>query len=216
MKVGTDAVLLGSLSTIKKPNRILDIGTGTGVIALMLAQRSEALIDAIELIHDSAEECRKNFRSSIWSNRLNCIHGDVVNFEFGFKYDLIVSNPPFFDSGQQEMEINREVARSQVSLNFYELTRCAAELLKPSGIFSVIIPTESEEALINAAAKQNLFCFHKINVYGRKGKEASRSILEFSELSQNEKTENLTIELGERHDYSAEYLELMSDFLFLE
>ncbi len=147
MKIGTDGVLLGAWTSIQQnPFSILDIGAGTGIIALMLAQRSHAeLIDAIEIDGDAYEQCVNNFEQSPWGDRLFCYHASLDEFvaEIEDQYDLIISNPPFYSEDYKSENQQRDLARFNDALPFDHLIESVSKLLSENGIFSVIVPVRS-------------------------------------------------------------------------
>lgn len=170
MKIGTDGVLLGAWVSIKNnPFSILDIGAGTGIIALQLAQRSYAeMVDAIEIDGNAFEQCVDNFENSPWGDRLYCYHASLEEFmeEIEDKYDLIISNPPFYSPplpaasppiGEKKIPNSRKLARFNDALPFDELIESVSLLLSDEGIFSVIIPRKEEESFIKMASEVNLF-----------------------------------------------------------
>lgn len=215
MKIGTDGVLLGAWSTIdKRPFAILDIGSGTGLIALMLAQRSDAeMIDAIEIDGDAYEQCVENFEGSSWADRLYCYHAGLDEFvdELDKKYDLIVSNPPFYSEEVSSGNEARDIARQNSALPFEELLDGVSKLLEDEGVFSIIIPFKEEETFIKMSSSFNLFPSRITRVKGNPTSEIKRSLLEFS-FSENAMIINeLTIE-EERHQYTQEYIELTKEF----
>ncbi len=215
MKVGTDGVLLGAWVSIKEnPYSILDIGAGTGLISLQLAQRCDAeLIDAIEIENDAFEQTVENFEKSNWSDRLFCYHASLAEFvdEIDDKYDLIVSNPPFYTGNYNSINEKRNTARLVNSLPFEELLTSVSTLLEKKGIFSVIIPFKEEDSFINIAKKHKLFPKRICRVKGNNSSLIKRSLMEFS-FQNNEVLEtSLTIEL-ERHQYTEEYKNLVKDF----
>ncbi|MBX9808015.1 MAG: methyltransferase, partial [Flavobacteriaceae bacterium] len=152
MKIGTDGVLLGAWTPIdNNPFSILDIGTGTGIIALMLAQRSAAeQIDALEIDEDAYEQATDNFENSPWNDRLFCFHAGLDEFveEPEEEYDLIVSNPPFYSEDYKSENEQRDLARFQDAMPFEDLIEAAALLLSENGIFSVIIPFKEESTFL--------------------------------------------------------------------
>ena len=216
MKVGTDGVLLGAWCPIENnPKTILDIGTGTGILALMLAQRSNAeQIDAIEIEEDAYEQCVENFENSPWNDRLFCFHADVEEFldEPEDEYDLIISNPPFYSEDFKTNNDQRDLARFTDALPFDTLIETAALLLSENGIFAVIIPFKEETNFIELCANYDLFPVKGTRVRGNPTSEIIRSLLAFKryELSVLE-TDELVIEIN-RHEYTPEYIELTSDF----
>lgn len=221
MKIGTDGVLLGAWVSIKgNPYSILDIGAGTGIIALQLAQRSKAeMIDAIEIDENAYEQCVDNFENSPWGDRLFCYHAALDEFveEIDDKYDLIISNPPFYSEDYKTPDESRDMARFNDALPFDELIESASQLLSDEGIFAVIIPRKEEDNFIKMASEVNLFPNRVCRVRGtetsRHGGQAEekRSMLEFSFEKISPKMENLTIETS-RHNYTEDYKNLVQDF----
>lgn len=224
MKIGTDGVLLGAWVSLKKnPFAILDIGAGTGIISLQLAQRSDAeMIDALEIDADAYEQCVDNFENSPWGDRLFCYHASLEEFveEIEDKYDLIISNPPFYSpptsSNSPSNEENnipdaRKLARFNDALPFDELVDSASRLLSDEGIFAVIIPKQEEGIFLKMAAEVNLFPLRICRVRGTNSSEEKRSMLEFSFEKTTPIIENLVIEIS-RHNYTEEYKNLVKDF----
>lgn len=223
MKIGTDAVLLGAWTSIeKKPFSILDIGAGTGIISLMLAQRSHAeLIDAIEIDDNAFEQCVNNFENAPWSDRLFCYHASLEEFieEIEDTYNLIVSNPPFYSEDYKTDNSQRDIARFSDALPFKHLLKSVSRLLAEDGIFSVIIPYKEEPNFIFLASKFNLFPNRVLHVKGNPTSEIKRSLLEFSfretcaeqGRSCDIKTEELIIETS-RHAYTQDYINLTKYF----
>lgn len=215
MKVGTDGVLLGSWTPLENnPYSILDIGTGTGLVALMLAQRSSAeQIDAIEIEENAYEQAVENFEESPWNDRLFCYHAGLDEFveEIDDKYDLIVCNPPFFESNNQIENQAREAARFNEILPFDELIEGASALLSDKGIFSVIIPFEEEENFISIAKEFGLFPFKLTHIKGTPISKIKRSLIAFSLLEKEISKNSLTLEI-ERHHYTPEFTELVKEF----
>ncbi len=215
MKIGTDGVLLGAwVSVENNPFSILDIGAGTVIIALQLAQRSNAeMVDAIEIDENAFEQCVDNFENSPWGDRLFCYHASLEEFveEIDDKYDLIISNPPFYSEDYKTTDESRDVARFNDALPFDELIESASQLLSDEGIFAVIIPRKEEENFIAMASEVNLFPNRICRVRGNDTSEEKRSMLEFSFENSSPKIENLTIETS-RHNYTEEYKNLVQDF----
>lgn len=225
MKIGTDAVLLGAWVSLEmNPERILDIGPGTGIIALQLAQRSFAeQIDAVEIDDAAFEQCTDNFENSPWADRLFCYHASAQEFatEMDESYDLIVSNPPFYEpslrksgslpEGEKLMSKSRKQARFKDALSFEHLIGCVFNLLSENGTFALILPRKEETSFIALALEAGLFPKRICRVSGNSTSEEKRSLIEFSFRSTETKIENLVIEI-ERHNYTEEYKDLVKDF----
>jgi tRNA1Val (adenine37-N6)-methyltransferase len=215
MKVGTDGVLLGAWAGLDhNPETILDIGSGTGLIALMLAQRSAAeQIDGVEIDPNAFETCTGNFEASPWSDRLFCYHASLQDFaaEFGPDYDLIVSNPPYFREGIPSSYQERDQARNQRTLSFADLLEGVDQLLTPTGRFDVILPYSEESVFVEIAANFGLFPMRVTQVRGNAQTELKRSLISFSRTPQPVVQELLTIEKG-RHDYTEAYIHLTREF----
>lgn len=217
MKIGTDGVLLGAWASLEHdPASILDIGTGTGVIALMLAQRSYAeLIDALEIDEDAYEQAVENFENSDWGDRLFCYHAAFDEFveemQDEEKYDLIISNPPFYSADYSSGDAKRDQARFAEALPFEELLEGVSLLLSKRGKFNVVIPHAEEKKFLSLAANLSLFPQRITRVKGTPDSPAKRSLLELS-FSETQAVEDaLVIEIG-RHKYTPEYVELVKDF----
>ncbi|MGM8361615.1 tRNA1(Val) (adenine(37)-N6)-methyltransferase [Flavobacterium sp. ARAG 55.4] len=216
MKIGTDGVLLGAWTPIENyPFNILDIGAGTGIIALMLAQRSTAeQIDALEIDEDAYEQATDNFENSPWNDRLFCFHAGLDEFveEPEEEYDLIVSNPPFYSEDYKSSNEQRDLARFQDAMPFEDLVEAAALLLSENGIFSVIIPFKEEEKFLALAHEYELHPLKITHVKGTPTSEIKRSLLAFSRNEvPNFPIDELIIETA-RHQYTPEYIELTKDF----
>ena len=216
MKVGTDSVLLGAWCPIENnPFSVLDIGAGTGILSLMIAQRSNAeQIDALEIDEDAYEQCVENFEASPWSDRLFCYHAGLDEFvdDPEQEYDLIISNPPFHSENYKTDNESRDAARFQDALPFEELVDAAHLLLSENGIFAVIIPHKEEDRFIDLCAQAELFPFKITRVKGSHNTPIVRSLLAFKRfelpvLSADE----LVIEIN-RHEYTNEYIALTKDF----
>ena len=216
MKIGTDGVLLGAWSPIPDHcDSVLDIGTGTGIIALMIAQRSNAnQIDALEIDENAYEQASENFENSPWDDRLFCFHAglDELIDEPEDEYDLIISNPPFYTENYKTEDEQRDLARFEDAMPFEMLLEAADLLLSENGIFSVIIPFKEEEHFLTLAKEYELFPIKITRVKGTPTSELKRSLLAFqrSEISEVEINE-LIIEI-ERHIYTEEYSTLTKDF----
>lgn len=216
MKIGTDSVLLGAWCQIdNNPFSVLDIGAGTGILSLMIAQRSNAeQIDSLEIDENAYEQCVENFENSPWSDRLFCFHAGLDEFidEPENEYDLIISNPPFYSEDFKTDNLQRDLARFQDALPFEDLFEAASLLLSENGIFSVIIPYKEETKFVDLAKGYNLFPSKITRVKGTPTTEIKRSLLAFS-FSKKEKTsiDELIIETT-RHQYTEDYIALTKDF----
>jgi len=216
MKIGTDAVLLGAWTKIPETaQRILDVGAGTGILALQMAQRSFAeTIDAVEIDPGAFEECVDNFENSPWGDRLYCYHSDFHSFaeEMDETYDLIISNPPFFEVSENLSTKGRSTARSQTDLNFENLVLGVNQLLHQEGTFSVIVPYVASEGFMKIAAKFDLYPNQILNVRGHSSSPLKRSLINFRRNKEETIIQNeLIIEL-ERHRYTQDYIDLVKDF----
>ncbi len=215
MKIGTDGVLLGAWTPlINNPFNILDIGAGTGILSLMLAQRSNAeQIDAIEIDEDAYEQCVENFEASPWGDKLFCFHAGLDEFvdEPEDEYDLIISNPPFYTDDYKSDNTSRDLARFEDALPFEELIEAAALLLSDNGIFSVIIPFKEEERFVSMCKELDLFPLKITRVKGTPTSEIKRSLLAFCRIEQTALSDELVIEIS-RHNYTPEYIELTKEF----
>jgi len=215
MKVGTDGVLLGAWCPIdNNPFSILDIGAGTGILSLILAQRSNAVqIDAIEIDENAFEQCVENFESSPWGDRLFCFHAGLDEFmeEPEDEYDLIISNPPFYTEDYKTENEQRDLARFSDALPFKDLVEAVNLLLSENGIFAVIIPFKEEEKFIALAYDFELHPFKITRVKGTPTTEIKRSLLAFSKTQKQTLVDELIIEMA-RHQYTEEYIDLTKDF----
>jgi tRNA1Val (adenine37-N6)-methyltransferase len=217
MKIGTDGVLLGAWCEANYPNTILDIGSGTGIIALQLAQRFDAeTIDAVEIDDNAYEQTVENFEQSDWADRLYCYHSSFTEFadeifEEEESYDFIISNPPFYADEFESENDARNKARFTSSLSFEGLLDGVSKILSENGTFAVIIPFKELDNFI-ALAKNDELCLNRIcEVKGTPTSEVKRCLLQFSfKETAIEKTE-LTIEI-ERHQYTKEYIDLTKYF----
>jgi len=229
MKVGTDGVLLGAWTSLENnPQSILDIGTGTGLIALMLAQRSDAhQIDALEIDEDAYEQCVDNFENSPWGDRLFCFHASLDEFAEDpedEKYDLIVSNPPYFEppapptlrqssvqAGEGLTSEARKKARFYDSLPFEDLIKYAAQLLSETGELAVVIPYAEEENFIAFAKANNLNVTRVTRVRGTENTPVKRSLFQFSFIEKEVEENELTLEIS-RHHYTEDFKNLVKEF----
>ncbi len=215
MKVGTDGVLLGAwVNLSNQPESILDVGAGTGILALMLAQRSCAeLIDALEIDEEAYEQCIENFEASPWGDRLFCYHASFQEFvsEIDESYDLIISNPPFFTETPNAHGAARNQARFSDALPFEHLIIGATHLLNDQGTLAVILPYKEEPTFSQLAESHGLHPKRICHVQGTPTSPVKRVLMEFSFYKATPKSESMVIET-ERHVYTEEYRCLVKDF----
>ncbi|MCY0978751.1 methyltransferase [Chryseobacterium wangxinyae] len=208
-RVGTDGVLLGALANIHLADNVLEVGTGTGLISLMLAQRNlNSNFLGIDINNEAVDLTKLNFENSPFKLRLKNILQDFKTFKTEEKFDLIVSNPPYFEENSSGKDI---LARQTIELNFHQLISKSSKLLSESGIFSVIIPFEVGDYFIDMAKENQLFLNRKINIYGIENSKIKRLILEFSLTDKTFNESDFIIEKSPRK-YSEHYLELTKEF----
>ncbi len=211
-KVGTDGVLLGAWIEGENPQHILDVGTGSGLIALMLAQRfPKSKITGIELDQPSAEQANENAANSPFSNRMEIINDDFLTHAFTENFDLIVSNPPFFKGNTSSGKTERDRARHEEYLPQNKFLEKAATLLSPKGKLAVILPKEEAQEFISLAETFSLFLSRLTKVYGRPGAEDKRWLVEVG-FGKIDISKNAFILRNEDANYSAEYRDLTKDF----
>jgi tRNA1Val (adenine37-N6)-methyltransferase len=215
MKINTDGVLLGALVNAKYPKNILDIGTGTGVIALMLVQRfASANIDAVEIDSLAAKTSRRNFVNSPFSDRLNIY---PVSFEDFFtenpdkKYDLIISNPPFYINSLKSPKANKKLAKHTDAAFFERLVNCLPKHLANDGTCWLILPIETAELVKEIADKNDFFVKKTIDVYSYPDSLPHRKILTLSLANTEQDSEKFVI-YDEPKVYSREYQAALKDF----
>jgi len=214
MKIGTDSVLLGAWTSLNNPFSVLDIGSGTGVLAMMIAQRSNAQnIEALEIDADAYEQCSENFEQSQWNDRLFCYHASLLEFaeEIDDKYDLIICNPPFYSEDYKTKNEARDKARFNDAMPFEHLVYAVSQLLAEDGRFSVVIPYKEESHFITLASKTKLFPKRILRIKGNPNSKTKRSLLEFSFEKSEVKTSKLVIETS-RQNYTKDYISLTKDF----
>ena len=226
MKVNTDGVLLGASMTITPSDRrFLDVGTGTGTIALMAAQRASDMLNdgfpplritAIDIDEPSSEEAAANFRNSPWSDILEARNESLETYLSSLgneeRFDLIFSNPPYFEEDTLAPELRRNNARhTSTGLSYRELTDLAAERLSPDGRLSMVLPADTEHNLTRYARMTGLHLFRILRIRTVPRKSPIRIIAEFS-LSRCMAAEDRTITIHDEGKYSEEYLSLTRDF----
>jgi len=214
MKVGIDGVLLGIWACIDNTTQILDIGTGTGLIALMLAQRSTATIDAIDIDTNAAMQASVNITSSPWAQRIAVQEISLQDYakSTSNRYDLIVSNPPYFVNSLKNPTADRSLARHTDSLTHEELIVHAMALLQPTGRICMILPVIEAVKCEAFAIFRGLYCNREVRVIPKPEGEVKRIMLEFNTQPCLKTISELTIESNERHCYSEEFSALAKDF----
>ncbi len=215
MKIGTEAILLGAWAAAAKPKRILEIGTGSGVIALMLAQRFPAAqVTAVELDAPACEQAYGNFAAAPFCDRLTLIRCAVQDFRPNDQYDLVVCNPPWFQKSLKPLDAARTMARHSDSLSLQELGAAARRLLSPGGALNVILPIEQAMLFTAIATALELHCHRLCEVRPTPTSSPKRQLLEFSDRppKQDVCAQEIVVEVT-RHQYSVEFSQLAKEFL---
>ncbi|RUT65334.1 tRNA (adenosine(37)-N6)-methyltransferase TrmM [Morganella morganii] len=216
MKVGTDGVLLGGWAPCESARHILDIGTGSGLVALMLAQRSppDTLIDAVDIDADAAAQAAGNFLASPWGERMRVFHLDIGEFirtDPEARYDLIVSNPPYFAPAVACRDSARETARYTTSLEHPQLLRYAAQLITPDGLLCVVLPYTTGQDFIAAAGEQNWFLHTQIAVSDKPDTPFHRVLIALSRRPGCARHRTMSIKT-EEGSYSSDFKSFITGF----
>ena len=212
MKVGTDGVLLGAWCDVAAARHVLDVGTGCGVIALMIAQRNAvATIHAIDIEPEAVAEAVLNFQNSPWSNRLEAELIDFNVFGTDEKFDHIVSNPPFFTSGVLPPEGSRNLARHATALSLEELVAHGKQLLTPGGLMSIIVPADAEQLIRRSAVTSGLNIGRLTAVIPVEGAAPKRLLCELVNGDATTVVESMTIQDANRN-YTQQYIDMTRDF----
>ncbi|MCK5029173.1 MAG: methyltransferase [Bacteroidales bacterium] len=214
MKVGTDGVLLGSWANCENARSILDIGAGTGLITLMLAQRSNAFIDAVEIDESACIQANENVTKSNWKDLIQIMNLPFQEFcnSTNKKYDLIVSNPPYFQNSLFAPDKKRTDARHNSNFELEDLLNGALELMTDDGVLSIILPYLEGNFFILKASEKDLYCTRQTKVLPKPGREPKRLLLEFMKIKKPLIEQEIIIELNKRHEYSDAYKNLTKDF----
>jgi tRNA1Val (adenine37-N6)-methyltransferase len=216
MKVGTDGVLLGAWASVPGPgSRVLDVGTGTGLIALMIAQRTrDVRVDALEIDTSSAEQAKENFQNSPWKDRLNCMDFSFQDYASQYKdsYDQIICNPPFFSASSKTQSKEKNLARHDDSLSLKDIFRACVSLMKESTTISLILPVHREAQAFELISEHQMHCKRLTRVMPAPGKPTKRVLLEISFAPDKCDEEYLTIETEKRHLYTEKYKNLVNEF----
>lgn len=213
MKVGTDGVLLGAWTDVSNAGRVLDVGTGTGLVTLMIAQRnSEAIIDTIEIDQDAHDQANGNIANSPWAERIHTIHEDFLTWSESenLKYDLIVCNPPYFKETVAAPDHSRGLARQENALPIEHLFRNVARMLTEIGSFSVILPNDRLPAAARIAVECDLHLNRMLRIKGTRVSPPKRVILELGKKFQPVNPQELTI--GNGLTYTPEFLAMTREF----
>ena len=214
MKVGTDGILLGAWTKAKNPQKILDIGTGTGLIAMMMAQRfKNATIKAIEIELNASQQANENFQNNPWSNRLSVENITLQKFQHPFLFDLIVSNPPYFENNLKTSTKQRTLARHTDALSFETLIECSSKLLNKNGTLSIILPSQNKSKLEKLANNYQLHLNRLCWVKGTKKSTIKRAMMQLS-FQEKSIEENMLVIEKKRHVYTKAYTNLCKDFYF--
>jgi tRNA1Val (adenine37-N6)-methyltransferase len=219
MKVGTDSVLLGSWVNEIQPENILDIGTGTGLLALMMAQKyPTATIDAIDIDSNAFVQALENVKQSRWHKNIKLYNTSIQDYstEINKKYDLIISNPPFFTHSFKSNTLARNLARHNDSLPFEVLAKCAAKLLNSKGEFYLVLPFKDYLSFESHAFANGLHLKKTLRIKSNQSKEVKRVLLCFSFELCTVYSSELIIENNERHNYTFDYISLTKDYYLQE
>ena len=221
MKVGFDGVLLGAWANVTECKRILDVGSGTGLVALMLAQRTAdqrlTTIDAVEIDTKAYAESLQNVAASPWWDRIACHHRRIQEFGAANEeaFDHVVCNPPFFDAdarGQSNEETPRMIARHSTRLTLAELFETSSRIMSDTGCLSLILPIERADSAMTVAAENRLHCSRRAEVKPRPSIDAKRVLMEFRRTVASIESSSITIETETRHAYSKEFIALTREF----
>lgn len=218
MKVGTDGVLIGAWANINDAKTILDIGTGSGLIAIMCAQKNQfAQITGIDIDEAAYHQALKNVQLCPWSNRISIQKiavQDFIKTKEKHSFDAIISNPPYFNNGTKSNVQNRQTARHTQDLSYGELLQSVDYLLSKNGIFSVILPYQEGLFFQKTASQYNLLLNHIVEVHSKKEKPTERLLMAFKRNLSNVKKEALIIQFEERNNWTPEYVALTKTFYF--
>ena len=213
MKVGTDAVMLGAWVEVKPSDWVLDIGTGCGVLALMLAQKGVARVHGVDLDEASVYEAANNFEASRWRERLLAFHADIRRFQLGCKYDLVISNPPFFTHSYKCDEDRKNQARhTDTSLTFSDLVISAKHLMKPEGRFALVLPEKESRDFLPIAAQHNLYPYKIQEIIPVEGKKPNRLNMELRYGVPEKVVTTSLVMRNEDNSFTSAYHEFLNDF----
>ena len=213
MKVGTDAILLGRWTEVKPTDVVLDIGTGCGLLPLMLSQKGVAYVDAVDIDKTSIEEATINFEASQWRDHLKAYHSDIVDFQTEKKYDLIVSNPPFFNRYSKCDSDRKSRARhNDAGLSYAKICSVAVRLMQPDGRFALVLPVNVMDAFLEEAEKAGLYLHKRMTIIPIEGKEPNRVNLELGFESLSEIQEGTFVIRDASKGFTNEYKVFLKDY----
>jgi len=212
MKTGTDAILLGSWCNVESIESALDIGSGSGIISLFIAARSQARVTAVEIDSASVKESERNFESSPFAERMQVVKTNINDFFTEQKFDLIVSNPPFFTGDLHSPDKRKTNARHTETLSFYDLCSVANRLLTEEGRFCVVLPYSQKTVFEQTARKNNLFALRELLIFPRRGAEPNRINIEFGKSKTNEIKRELFIVREENNKFTDQYREWLGEY----
>ncbi|MCX6250510.1 MAG: methyltransferase [Bacteroidetes bacterium] len=214
MRIGTDAMIMGSWVDPGNAGTILDIGTGCGVLALMMAQKSKAMIHAIDIDRNSVDQSQKNFSNSPWTSRLTVFYRSFTGHAVlaGIKYDLIITNPPFFMNSLRSPDEKRNLARHGDSELTEDLFESVNQLLNNNGEFYIILPSQQSLSAMNVAENFDLYVIGRLNIKSKPGKAIHRVITRFGRTPPEEESCHELIIRNSDNSYSEEYLEMTRDY----
>ena len=214
-KVGTDGVLLGTWVAVSNKKSILDIGSGSGLIPLVLAQRAKhAKIIGVEIDEASFQESSQNVSKSAWADRVTLFHETIQAYseKNDQKFDLIVSNPPYFINSTKSPKSKKNIARHTDKLPFSDLVRVSLKHLTPEGRFALVLPKDEGKIFIQLAKEHGLFLIRLTEVRSKKDKPIERFLMEFSLIARDLEKNELIIQFEKRNDYTPDYIKLTKDF----
>ena len=211
MKVGTDGVLLGAWFDFKENGSVLDIGTGTGLIALMAAQRGADSVVAVEIDEKAARQAAENVAASKWKDIVTVVHSDIACFSDDKRFDAVACNPPFFRDSLRSPDSVRSQARHNDTLSYEKLAEVVICLLSDSGLFSLVLPYDMADTFISVAAKNGLYLCKRTNVVTRKGNLPKRVLLSLCKQVKVCVTDELVM-FDELNNETSEYISIVRDF----
>ncbi len=214
MKIGTDAILLARWTEVSDNDDVIDIGTGCGLIPLMLAQKGIKSADAVEIDNDSYEEAAQNFSNSAWNSRLSAIHDDIKHYAeiCEKKYDLVVSNPPFYFGDNIPEKAKKGLARHTNTLSYNDLLSSVKKIMKPEGRFSLVLPAIESKTFLKDAENQGFYLEKELLIVPIEGKEPNRINMQLVVNQVNSiKTETFVLRHPD-HSFTKEYKDFLKDY----